>query len=84
MRSSGNRRMGSNPIVCAVCIGGCCESGTFLLYWEVHYTVGMEVALIEGIESDSSVTTVMNGAAKMLEFEPDWIVAICAELAFSC
>ncbi len=37
---------------------------------------GMEVMLIEGIESDPSVTTVMNGAQKMIEFEPDWIVAI--------
>ena len=37
---------------------------------------GMEVALIEGIESDPSVDTVMNGAAKMLEFGPDWIIAL--------
>ena len=37
---------------------------------------GMEVALIEGIEPDPSVTTVMNGAQKMLEFEPDWIIAM--------
>ena len=37
---------------------------------------GMEVALIEGIEPDPSVETVMNGAAKMLEFQPDWIVAM--------
>ncbi|MCQ2797164.1 MAG: iron-containing alcohol dehydrogenase, partial [Bacilli bacterium] len=37
---------------------------------------GMEVALIEGIEADPSVETVMNGAAKMLEFQPDWIVAM--------
>ena len=37
---------------------------------------GMEVGIIEGIESDPSVTTVMNGAQKMLEFEPDWIVAM--------
>lgn len=37
---------------------------------------GMEVAVIEGIESDPSVTTVMNGAARMEEFQPDWIVAI--------
>ncbi len=37
---------------------------------------GMEVALIEGIEPDPSVETVMNGAQKMLEFKPDWIVAI--------
>ncbi len=37
---------------------------------------GMEVALIEGIEPDPSVETVMNGAAKMLEFGPDWIIAL--------
>lgn len=37
---------------------------------------GMEVMLIEGVEPDPSVTTVMNGASKMLEFNPDWIVAI--------
>ena len=37
---------------------------------------GMEVELIEGIESDPSVETVMNGAQAMLRFEPDWIVAI--------
>ena len=36
----------------------------------------MEVALIEGIEPDPSVTTVMAGAQKMMEFEPDWIVAV--------
>ena len=37
---------------------------------------GMQVALIEGIEPDPSVETVMNGAAKMLEFQPDWIIAV--------
>ena len=37
---------------------------------------GMEVKLIEGIESDPSVETVMKGAAIMQEFGPDWIVAI--------
>ena len=37
---------------------------------------GMEVSLIEGIEPDPSVETVMAGAAKMLEFQPDWIIAI--------
>jgi alcohol dehydrogenase class IV len=37
---------------------------------------GMEVMLIEGVEPDPSVTTVMNGAEKMLAFEPDWIVAM--------
>lgn len=37
---------------------------------------GMEVKLIEGIESDPSVETVMNGAKVMQDFGPDWIVAI--------
>lgn len=37
---------------------------------------GMEVALIEGIEPDPSVDTVMKGAEKMLSFQPDWIIAI--------
>ena len=37
---------------------------------------GMEVELIEGIEPDPSVETVLKGAAKMLEFQPDWIIAI--------
>ena len=37
---------------------------------------GMEVELIEGIEPDPSVTTVMAVAQKMMEFEPDWIVAV--------
>ena len=37
---------------------------------------GMEVQLIEGVEPDPSVETVMKGAAMMREFEPDWIVAV--------
>ncbi len=37
---------------------------------------GMEVKLYEGIESDPSVETVMKGAQAMLDFGPDWIVAI--------
>lgn len=37
---------------------------------------GMEVKLIEGVEPDPSVETVMNGASVMREFGPDWIVAI--------
>lgn len=39
-------------------------------------SVGFEVAHIEGVESDPSVETVMSGAAKMSEFQPDWIIAI--------
>ena len=39
-------------------------------------SAGFEVAHIEGVESDPSVETVMSGAAKMTEFQPDWIIAI--------
>ncbi|HML83852.1 MAG TPA: iron-containing alcohol dehydrogenase [Bacteroidales bacterium] len=37
---------------------------------------GMEVKIIEGVEPDPSVETVMKGAATMREFQPDWIVSI--------
>ena len=37
---------------------------------------GFDVMIIDGVEPDPSVTTVMNGAAKMLDFQPDWIVAM--------
>lgn len=37
---------------------------------------GLEIKLIEGVEPDPSVETVMNGAAVMRDFEPDWIVAM--------
>ncbi|HDK7173948.1 iron-containing alcohol dehydrogenase [Clostridium sporogenes] len=37
---------------------------------------GIEVKLIEGVEPDPSVETVMKGAAVMREFEPDLIVSI--------
>ena len=37
---------------------------------------GIEVKLIEGVEPDPSVETVMNGAAVMRDFEPDLIVSI--------
>ena len=37
---------------------------------------GMEVKIFEGIEPDPSVDTVMKGAQEMLDFQPDWIVAI--------
>ncbi len=37
---------------------------------------GMEVEIIEGIEPDPSVETVMRGAETMLKFEPDWIIAM--------
>ena len=37
---------------------------------------GMEVKLIENVEPDPSVETVMAGAAVMREFKPDWIIAM--------
>ena len=43
---------------------------------EYLQAAGMETLVIDGVEPDPSVETVMNGAAKMLEFQPDWIVAI--------
>lgn len=37
---------------------------------------GIETKLIEGVEPDPSVETVMNGAAVMRDFEPDWIISM--------
>lgn len=37
---------------------------------------GMEVRLIENVEPDPSVETVMRGAQVMQDFQPDWIVAM--------
>ncbi|QEK13437.1 iron-containing alcohol dehydrogenase [Crassaminicella thermophila] len=37
---------------------------------------GMKTKLIEGVESDPSVETVMNGVKVMQEFEPDWIIGV--------
>ena len=57
--------------------GGAMNRNGFLQRAEDYLKqAGMEVSLIEGVEPDPSVTTVMNGAAKMLEFQPDWIVAM--------
>ncbi len=57
--------------------GGAMKRGGFLQRAEDYLkSAGMEVMLIEGVEPDPSVTTVMNGAAKMIEFGPDWIVAM--------
>jgi alcohol dehydrogenase class IV len=37
---------------------------------------GIEVKIIEGIEPDPSVETVLNGAEQMIDFNPDWIIAM--------
>lgn len=61
-----------------ICVGGGSMKRFGFLQRAEEYLkeAGMEVSLIEGIESDPSVETVMNGAKKMQEFQPDWIVAI--------
>ena len=57
--------------------GGSMKRNGFLQKAEDYLKeAGMEVMLIEGVEPDPSVTTVMNGAEKMIEFQPDWIVAM--------
>ena len=37
---------------------------------------GMEVELIENVEPDPSVETVMRGAEAMRKFQPDWIISM--------
>ena len=61
-----------------VCVGGGSMKRFGFLDRVVQYLqeAGMEVKLFEGIESDPSVDTVMKGAKEMLDFGPDWIVAI--------
>lgn len=61
-----------------VCVGGGSMKRFGFLDKTVSYLeeAGMEVQLFEGIEPDPSVETVMKGAQVMLDFEPDWIVAI--------
>lgn len=66
---------GKKAIICVG--GGSMKRFGFLGRAEEYlHEAGMETALIEGIESDPSVKTVMDGAKKMAEFQPDWIIAI--------
>ncbi len=61
-----------------ICVGGGAMKRFGFLDKAVEYLkeAGMEVKLFEGIEPDPSVETVMKGAQVMLEYEPDWIVAM--------
>lgn len=61
-----------------ICVGGGSMKKFGFLDRAINYLqeAGMEVAVIDGIEPDPSVETVMAGAQKMLEFGPYWIVAI--------
>lgn len=61
-----------------ICVGGGSMKRFGFLDKAVSYLeqAGMEVEIFEGIEPDPSVETVMRGAERMLEFQPDWIVAM--------
>ena len=61
-----------------VCVGGGSMKRFGFLDRAVSYLeqAGMEVRVIDGIEPDPSVTTVMKGAEAMAQFQPDWIVAM--------
>ena len=61
-----------------ICVGGGSMKKFGFLDKAVEYLkeAGMEVKLFEVIEPDPSVETVMKGAQVMLEYEPDWIVAM--------
>lgn len=61
-----------------ICTGGGSARRNGLLGRAEAYLkeAGMDVKIYEGIESDPSVETVKKGAQMMLDFQPDWIVAI--------
>lgn len=61
-----------------VCVGGGSMKRFGFLDRAIDYLkeAGMEVEVIDGIEPDPSVTTVMKGAEAMSKFQPDWIVAM--------
>ncbi len=61
-----------------VCVGGGSMKRFGFLDKVIGYLreAGFEVELIENIEPDPSVDTVMAGAEKMLAFRPDWIIAM--------
>jgi alcohol dehydrogenase class IV len=66
---------GSKAVICVG--GGSMKRGGFLQRAEDYlHEAGFETKVIEGIESDPSVDTVMKGAKVMEEFGPDWIVAM--------
>ena len=61
-----------------ICVGGGSMKKFGFLDKAVEYLkeAGMEVKLFEGIEPDPSVETVMKGAQVMLDYQPDWIIAM--------
>ncbi|MGI6217683.1 MAG: iron-containing alcohol dehydrogenase, partial [Coriobacteriales bacterium] len=66
---------GKKAVICVG--GGSMKRAGFLQKADDYlHEAGFETKIIEGIESDPSVDTVMKGAQVMLDFEPDWIVAM--------
>ena len=66
---------GKKAVICVG--GGSMKRFGFLDKAEAYLKeAGMEVYVIDGIEPDPSVDTVMKGAEKMLEIQPDWIIAM--------
>ena len=66
---------GKKAVICVG--GGSMKRFGFLDKAEAYLKeAGMEVYIIDGIEPDPSVDTVMKGAEKMLEIQPDWIIAM--------
>lgn len=61
-----------------VCVGGGSMKRFGFLDRVVGYLneAGMDVLIIDGIEPDPSVETVIAGAKKMQGFQPDWIIAM--------
>jgi len=61
-----------------LCVGGGSMKKFGFLDRAVGYLreAGMEVEIIDGIEPDPSVETVLKGAEAMRKFGPDWIVAM--------
>lgn len=57
--------------------GGSMKRFGFLEKVETYlHEAGIETQLIDGVEPDPSVETVMAGAKMMQDFQPDWIVSI--------
>jgi Alcohol dehydrogenase, class IV len=45
---------------------------------------GMEVSIVDGVEPNPSIETVVRGGQEMAEFGPDWIVAIGWWISIRC
>ncbi len=62
----------------AIVIGGSAVKRNGALQKVENYLkeAGMETTLIEGVEADPSVKTVMKGVEVMDQFQPDWIIGL--------